>query len=112
MQIDAGMALRILFSACLFQPLSFSSLLITLVRLLISPIIFTKLFNLFHPIGHLFNDDLCLSRILVHFLSNETEGNHKTPVSNWPVFRSRFKRRSSSISLFTSSALPLQQSTG
>ena len=79
MQIGTCMGLHIVFSACPFSSSFRSSLLIKLVRLLISPIIFTKSFNIFHLIGHLFNDDLYLSLILVHFLSKEGEGNHKKP---------------------------------
>jgi len=111
MQICTCLGLRIVLSTCLFLPISLSSFVnypcpppdVTLA--------FTKVVNTIHLTGHLFNDDLYLSRILIHFLSKEAEVNHKFPVSNLPVVRSGFKRRSST-SLYTSSALPLQQCTG
>lgn len=79
MELGACMGLQIYFRRFLLPHLSFSRFIITLIRLLISPIVFTKVSNIFHLIDHLFKDDLYLSCILVHFSSTVTEGNHKTP---------------------------------
>ena len=82
MELGARMGLQIYFRRFILPSLSFSRFIITLIRLLISPIVFTKVSNIFHLIDHLFKDDLYLSCILVHFSSTVAEASHKNPLSN------------------------------